>query len=382
MNVNLIKENCTGCGCCINICPKKCIIFKKNEEGFLYPFIDENKCIDCSLCFNRCPINNPLKNVISKCIIARVKDEEELINSASGGISNLLAEAFLKIGGIVFGAAYNDKLEVEHIKIDKLTDLYKIRSSKYVQSNLKETFLEINKLLEKDIKVLFIGTPCQVHGLKKFLNKEYCNLLTADLICHGVPSPLLFQHYIKWEERILKETITSINFRDKTKKGWSNTYYVKITTKTKTKIVKFKKNLYGYDFIHANNYRESCYRCKYSNLNRVGDITLGDCWGIKKKDEIYSKNGVSLVLINTQNGEEIFKSIENQCVYRIDSLGEYLNFQTNFYHPTNRPKQRNDYYKNIDTDFFENKKIPFFEIKKIKQICPKFIKKIIKKIMR
>ena len=212
-------SNCTGCAACVDICPQHAIKMLLNQEGFLYPKIDEKRCNLCGLCFTRCPSANPTYvNEQTPCCIAAMAPQRA--NSSSGGAFTVLAEETLRQGGYVCGAAWTDNLEVKHIIISKKEDLYKLQKSKYIQSTVSDIYPQIKKLLAQNKKVFFTGTPCQVAGLNAYLNNKYDNLLTADLICHGVPSPKVFKQYLHELPLRSNENIQSFDFRDK-KEGWS-----------------------------------------------------------------------------------------------------------------------------------------------------------------
>lgn len=275
-----ITEFCTGCRTCEQVCPKSCISMKFSSEGFLEPFIDLDQCVDCGLCQRRCPQNNLKVYPLSEKVFAvKSKNDKELYKSASGGAFAALARYFLEQNGVCVGASYYKGWNVGHKIIRSLDDLPSLQSSKYVQSDTLHTYSEVRCLLSQGIKVLYSGTPCQIAGLNSFLgNVDKSNLLTIDLICHGVPSIKLFKSYIQWLEHRYGEPIIDFNFRDKSS-GWG--LNVKIKTKTKTKTRSCVIDPYYYHFLKGDTYRECCYRCSYSRPERVGDVTIGDFGGIE-----------------------------------------------------------------------------------------------------
>ncbi len=325
LNLKKIKNKCTGCSTCINICPKKAISMQIDQEGFIYPVINEKKCINCHLCEKVCPILNNIKNenlIPKKVIAAKSIDKQIQISSSSGGIFTELAKEIIKQNGIVFGATFEEGI-VKHISINKIKDLIKLRGSKYLQSYVNESFKEVEKYLNLKKPVLFSGTPCQIAGLKSFLKikrVDTSNLLLIDLVCHGVPSYKVFQDYIKND--FPNKTLSNINFRDK-KGSWPlfNITYFFNKSANISRYHKVDPFFIGY----LKNYylRESCYKCKFSELPRQGDITLGDFWGISKN--LFDPNGVSLVLINNKKGEIFFKRIDHFVCYNflnIDLVSE------------------------------------------------------------
>lgn len=305
------RKNCTGCYACSNICPKQAIEMKEDEYGYVYPLIDNEKCVECKLCEKTCPYINKIElKYPTKCYAARVKETEILKASTSGGIATILAKKIIEKNGVVYGAAYTEDCEVNHIRVNKTEELSKLQGSKYVHSYIKESF----KLAKQDLIngkiVLFIGTPCQVAGLKNFLMKEYENLYTVDIICHGVPS----QKFLKEEVRRVNGNSTKIdriNFRDKTHKDF--TFLVKKQNKV-LYAQDWIDNPYFYTFMKSITYRENCYGCLYARPERVSDITIGDFWGLNEESKFYNTkdNGISVVLQITNKGKELFDMVTDE----------------------------------------------------------------------
>ena len=247
------RENCTGCFACFNVCPKNAIYMKEDIYGYIYPEIDTKKCIECHLCEKICPVLNKVnfKNY-QKCFAGFSKNTRIRNNSSSGGIATVFSEKILKSGGIVYGASFKDNCEVEHIRITNIEDLHKLQGSKYVHSYIKDSFKKAKKDLENKKKVLFIGTPCQIAGLKNFLNKEYNNLLLIDIICHGVPS----QKYLKDEILYINKNldIDEIRFRK------NNIYQLSLVKKGKELINQtIETSPYLDSFIKTLDIRDNCF---------------------------------------------------------------------------------------------------------------------------
>lgn len=312
------KKDCCNCTACMNICPKQAITIKPDEDGFSFPEIDRDLCIECGLCNKVCAFQNvPITgNAPISTYVAINKDRDVLSSSASGGIFGALASIILEKNGVVFGCAYNDKMEPEHICIDNLLDMKKIQGSKYVQSNINTTYTEAKKYLKNARWVLFTGTPCQIAGLKSYLGKEYSNLITADIICHGVPSADFFKGYIQYLEDKLKGKVIDFKFRDKSN-GWSlrgKVIYKKQGKILQKTILPVDSYYYSY-FLKGDIYRENCYECKYACGSREGDFTMGDYWGVEKAhSEIETKKGVSVLLVNSKKGtmliDELTKNLD------------------------------------------------------------------------
>lgn len=388
----LDKNNCTGCRMCEQICPVKAINMIENEEGFIEPQIDKQKCIDCGLCFKRCPQLNR-KNIKTQPDVyaVRLKSLKEQMESSSGGAFVAIAKAVLKQEGVVFGCAFSKDLIAEHIKVDNLEDLKKLKGSKYVQSNVKDTYKEVEKYLKNDKKVLYSGSPCQIAGLQAYLSKEYKNLLTVDIICHGVPSPKLFERYKDWLEKKYKAKLKWYDFRNKEKKLLG--YNAKMVfEKNKKILVKYKNaslDPYYQSFLNAYTYRECCYNCLYANENRISDFTIADFWGIEQAHpEFNDKRGISLLIVNTQKAKEIFKEeIKNNLDYVKSTMNKASEKNMNLKKPTKRPQQRDYAYQNIDNQNFKKYAKTSLEFRKqlkkiLLDIIPEKLKIQVKDLLR
>lgn len=330
---------CCGCGACVKACAKKAIEMQENRYGFKYPKINLDECVDCGACRKVCPVNN--KNERKEKIdvyAARGKDLSEVANSASGGIFSLLAKECLNRQGIVFGVVMDSDFVVKHVATSDIEGIQQFKGSKYVQSELGETYQEIRALLNQNKNVLFSGTPCQVNGLKNFLGKEYPTLITVDFICHGVPSPLVFREYIKWKQDEFSEPIKTMKFRDK-RQGWSN-YCVTISDGKEEKSEIFYKNFYMYGFLHNIYLRESCHNCMYKGSFSKSDITLADYWGAKGKlvDEFF-ENGLSLVFTNSAKGKEYFEVIKTEIDFEEKTKDEVLKIHNKHYEESSQPSK-------------------------------------------
>ena len=371
------KNKCTGCTACMNICPKKAISMIENSEGFKYPVIDQNKCINCGLCKKTCPVVNTKENKsLNKCYVGYAKDEDIRFNSSSGGIFSLLANYVLDMDGIVIGAAFDENNKLNHIAITNIKGLEKLRGSKYLQSDLNEVFSFIKDNLKTN-KILFVGTPCQVAGIKAYIKNDYNNLICVDIICHGTPSPKLFDKYVKeLEEKNGK--LINYNFRDNAT-GW-DTYSNTMTYKDKTVSERNNENNYMKLFLSNIALRRSCYNCSFKLGNKYSDITLGDFWGVKNYyPEMYNKKGVSCIIINTNTGLELFDSMKNNIDYKDCKLEEIVKGNPSIKESCLLPKNREQFFKEIDlykTDELSKKYVKNTNI--IKRVVRK-VKSIIKK---
>lgn len=300
-------KNCCGCNACVQACPKHCIRMQEDSEGFLYPFVDRESCIDCGLCERVCPVinqNEPQKPVVT--LAAVNSDESVRLASSSGGIFTLLAERTIDNGGVVFGAAFDENWDVKHICIDSKSELPKLRGSKYVQSTIGNCYKEAKTHLSAGKEVLFSGTPCQITGLKKFLRKDYKNLKTMDIVCHGTPSPLVWRKYLDEVSSMYNiAQITDIQFRDKTE-GWKN-FSLSIKYKDKEGAEKtfretLNENIFMKCFLSNLSLRPSCYQCPARSGKSGSDITLADLWGAENIcPGLDDDKGVSLVLLRNKD---------------------------------------------------------------------------------
>ena len=316
MNNHIIIENpgkCCGCGACVNVCPRDAIAMRADKAGFLYPAVDPALCVECGKCVGVCVFPEKQKGANGEPAVyaAAIKDSAVLRESSSGGVFTALAEAVLEEGGAVFGAAWTDDLAVAHIGVDNKADLAKLRGSKYVQSETGDTFRQVKALLTEGRQVFYTGTPCQIAGLKAYLGRDYENLLTADLVCHGVPSLRMLRDDLAYVSGGDVSRIRDIRFRDK-RYGWGT----KGSFVSGGSTVKYSadNSPYYFYFLKGEVYRESCYRCRFPSEGRQGDITLGDYWGVRQ--ELIGRMGgadpdlgISCVLVNTERGKRRLEAV-------------------------------------------------------------------------
>lgn len=312
-----IPSNCTGCHACVNICPANCIIMKESESGFLNPVINQSLCINCGQCEKICPVlHMPEMNAETVAYAMKNCDENVRKRSTSGGIFSLLAEYVLDRGGIIWGAAYESDFSVRHIVVSDRKELSLLQGAKYVQSVIGTSFQEVKRELQKGRIVLFSGTPCQCAGLKSFLGKAYENLITVDMVCHGVPSPKVWQAYIDYrsqKENAGKRPV-KINMRSKAS-GWSHYGYSTEFDYGNSKISRIQNNrdLFMKSFVGNICLRSSCSDCKTKGVERCTDFTLGDYWGIWNQHPEFDDNkGTSVVFVHTQKGREILEQLSDK----------------------------------------------------------------------
>ncbi len=309
MQIYKERQLCSGCSNCANKCPQQCIEMLPDDKGFLYPQVDSEKCINCHICQKVCPTYlDGGKNNTPKLFSYTSEKPEVLSNCSSGGAFGLIADRVLADNGYVCGAVWTSDFKVKHTVTNSYDDVKRMYGSKYLQSDLSNSFVIVKNLLEDNNNVLFSGTPCQVLALNKFLNKEYPNLITVDFICHSIPSPKVFDAYISSLEKH-NGKLKAFNFRDKTN-GWLD-YSLKAEFENKTELYSHKGNVYMDLFLDGIIHRECCNKCVVkTTTGYVSDITLADFWGIKEiNPQVYNKNGVSAILVNTEKGSNILQGI-------------------------------------------------------------------------
>lgn len=378
-----VKEKCNGCHACYNICPKNAIIMEENKKGFKYPKIDEEKCIDCGLCSKVCPIINNIKeNIFDRQAYACInKNEYDRSKSSSGGVFVLLAKEIIKEKGIVYGAIFDDEFKVIHHRITKEHEIEKLMGSKYVQSNIGEIYKTVKKDLSKKVKVLFTGTPCQIEGLKKYLMKEYENLYTQDIICHGVPSPLVWEKYKEYRKEFDNQSPTKISFRNKDN-GW-HLFNLKFLYKKEVYKKSQHEDLFMQAFLKNTILRDSCYNCNVKKISRVSDITLADYWGIEKiHPELDDDKGVSAVIIQSQKGKALFDKIKDNLIYEQTNIEDINKYNQSLTKSVKADPNREKFFKNIDKYDFETLVNKYTYKDNIVRKILRKIKKIIKYIIK
>mgnify|MGYP005802589035 FL=1 len=315
--MGLPLECCTGCYACVNICPRKCIAMKIESQNFSAPRIDLQCCVDCGMCEEGCPILHiPEININTTGYAMKSRNESDRRKSTSGGVFSLLAEYVIEEGGIVYGAAYAPDFSVHHIAITKRQELSLLQGAKYTQSVIGSCFSKIKLQLHSECLVLFSGTPCQCAGLKSFLGKEYRNLITLDIICHGVPAPKVWQAYIDYRSNKENNGIRpqKINMRSKVS-GWSRYGYSTEFDYGNGKITRIhnSQDLFMQAFTGNICLRNSCSNCKAKGVERCTDFTLGDYWGIWNQHPEFDDNkGTSVVFVHSQKGREILEQLSDK----------------------------------------------------------------------
>jgi len=313
------KQKCCGCAACVAVCSGNCIEMKEDVEGFFYPEIDKNKCVECKACEKVCPILNKQAERIfnQKAYIVQNKDEQVLRESTAGGAFTAIAEYVLSHAGVVFGVELNSDFVAQHICIEEKSEIYRFRNSKYVQSYLGgDIHQQVKFFLEQGRMVCFSGTPCQIEGLKKYLKQDYEKLITVDVVCRAVPSPLIFQKYVEYQEHNMAESIKTVRFRDK-HYGYKYSTMNVITDRNQGN---YHKGVESDPWLRAffSNIcdRPSCHSCHFRNQYRVSDFTIWDCFHVGRfSKELDNDKGATRVLVHTDKGGKVFDEIKSKFHY-------------------------------------------------------------------
>ena len=375
-------DKCCGCSACEAICPKNAILMKPDNLGFLYPIIDTRICIDCGICRNICPIDGiKSENEIKEAFAVMNNDTDTRMKSSSGGVFSILAKKVISEKGIVFGVRLDEHQTVIFDKAEEESQLEAFYGSKYVQAKMGDVYRDCKKEVLSGRQVLFSGTPCQIAGLKCFLKIEYENLLCVDFICHGVPSPALWQKYIKFQEKKSASPIVKTAFRHK-KYGWKQ-YSLQLTFANCSEYCQpLNTDKYLQLFLGDNCLRESCYKCFAKGLKRFSDITIADFWGIQNIDSSMDDDrGTSFVCVNSIKGQRYFTEILHNAKVKSVQVNEGVQFNPSMVNPIMRNYKRTRFQKDFvkrDINFLYKKYGTISFLSKLLF----FIKKAMKKVVR
>lgn len=377
------KSKCSGCYACAEICPKKCIDMISDAEGFWYPKVNETQCIHCGACEKVCPITTSHSLAGNGCAAtyaAMHKKDSVRLKSSSGGIFSALATHVLEQGGVVFGAGFDENFNVVHKYVENMDELEALRGSKYVQSRIGNAYRQAEDFLKAGRLVLFSGTPCQIGGLLSYVKKPYENLITQDLICHGVPSPMVWQKYIEYrkaEANGAKPRKIAFRAKDEGWKRFSVSFLFENDTQYRETMDKdpmirvFLKNLC---------LRPSCYDCHFKAKARKSDITLADFWGVKNVlPEMDDDKGTSLVMIHSQKGGELFERISDSLQFVEADIDEAICYNSSMIKSVKKPKKRELFLKEITKENFllcQKRYCRETVVKKIRRMVSKLVGKI------
>lgn len=352
------REKCCGCSACVNVCPKNCISMTLDQEGFYFPSINESTCVHCHLCSKVCPailcIETEKVKEYPQVYVGYNLDPEVRKESSSGGVFSAVAENVLDVGGIVYGAAMReDCYGVDQIRITDTNKLYLLRGSRYVQSNVGDTFKQAADDLKRGRLVLYTGTPCQIEGLKSYLGKDYNNLICMDFVCHGVPSEKAWQCYITMQEKKYRANAKNFFFRNKST-GWKNFSCLMYFDDGQKYIKPFEDDLWGAAFVRNANLRKSCYDCPFKKINRVSDLTVADAWGIENTNpELNDDMGYSMIFIHSIKGKNTLDNLKGKMRLKELPLVQAIAECGRLTHNSERHPTRDLFYQHIDEIPFE-----------------------------
>lgn len=380
------KDTCTMCGACVDSCSQNAITMERLKTGFSVPRIDEDLCIECGKCRKSCPVINDLSPspYIPEAYLAFSNNERILKESASGGVFRELAEYIISQNGIVIGAAWDDMQNVNLCIADTLEEISKFSGSKYVQSNSNHIYSKIHKYLKEGIPVFICALPCQIAALKTYLKKDYKNLYTADIVCHGCASDELFKKYIEYFERKNNLKIRSINHTDKVN-GWTRLIQRTICFKTDSNKRIYKdshEDPYLEGFLSNLYFKEACYTCRFNQMPRCGDITLGDYFGIGvlKRAKKLNKRGVSQIIVNSGKGKKLLSACKNNMYMEKRSIQECMYFNHNLWRASRPHSQHSEFmrdYEHLTYDELADKYFYQDEKGNLKRKIRKIVKKML-----
>lgn len=368
------KSKCCGCTACMNACPQKCISMVRDENGFLYPTIDQEKCVNCNLCSKVCPITKKYNQTkFPDAYIAYLKDENYLFKSSSGGMFFAVANYVLSLNGEVYGAGFDEDFNVRHLCATNLEELQNLMKSKYVESSLSNTFSEIKEKLESNKLILFSGTPCQVHGLKSFLNKDYKNLISIDIACQGTPSPLLWEKYKNYLQKSFKGKLTYVCFRDKSI-SWKKPSFVAKFDNGRVRKTSLYADPYSSIALSCIANRPSCFDCHFKSYKRESDFSIADCWGVEDFDpSMFNIKGTSLLFIQSERGQKIFDNIKNNLTYKSVDIKIATERNPNMISSVKKPDGYDLFFKELNENDFK---------KVLKKYGITFYKRLINKVKK
>ncbi len=362
------KKDCCGCYSCFNVCPVGAINFSMDTEGFFYPVVDTQRCINCNLCNKVCPIENKteVKNDYHQAFACVNKNFSIRMKSSSGGAFFALAKYVVEKGGIVYGAAFDKKMRLVTTKATTLDEIYPLLGSKYVQSEVGNAYQEVKRYVDMGRIVLFVGTGCQIAGLRGYLkNQSYDNLILVDFICHGVPAPGIWQSYVSFREKQAHSKMVTAEFRNK-QRNWRQYYAVHTYENGKTENIHRSDNPYHLSFLKNYSLRPSCFDCHFKGTERASDITIGDFWSVNKHiNDMDDKKGVSLIIVHTKKGTRVFDEIKEEL--RIEEVDHDLVVSSNvpYLESVKCPNNRSEFYDALKENGWEGLKREWFPERKV-----------------
>lgn len=351
------KQGCSGCHACLNVCPQSCIKMESDDEGFRYPKVNDDICTRCGLCAQVCPAllrTNDMTQAgkMPQAFACFCNDDSVRLSSSSGGIFTLLAKQIISDGGVVYGARFDQHFSVVHGYVETVDELERLRGSKYVQSHIDNTLREAEIFLKRGRHVLFSGTPCQIAGLRSFLQQDYNNLLCVDIVCHGVPSPLVWESYVRYREEKAKAKTEKIFFRGKDN-GWKKFAVQFLFRNGERYGQSFDRDPFMRAFLADICLRPSCHQCNFKSIIRQSDITLADFWGIQYvAPEMDDDKGTSLALLNSGKGREIFNHIRGELKCKQVDVESAIKYNPAAIKSAYKNKRREEFFKSLNSKYF------------------------------
>lgn len=382
--INVInKYRCCGCSACLSACPRNCISMKEDSEGFLYPAVDTNKCINCGLCEKVCVYNKEEPKRLNSPLTFAAKNIDNAIRekSSSGGLFSLFANFILDKQGVVYGVSMDDDCKsCSFARIDNKDDLYKLYGSKYFQAKTGNIYKQIKDDLDIGKDVLFSGVPCQIDALKPYLSKDYDNLLTVEVICHGVPSPALWKKYTNHLEEKYNATIEHVSFRSKMH-GWHKFGLIEEGNNI-TQYLSLREDPFMIMFLRNYCLRPSCYNCQAKKLESMADLTIGDFWGIETVlPEMDDDMGTSILLVQTDKGKKLVDLTNDKLIIKEVPFLDSINHNRVYSVSCSVPKERNSFFYDMNSLSFEELQAKYCKARKtnIVRRALRFVKRIIKR---
>lgn len=368
------KEACCGCDACADICPTGAIRMVSDDEGFRYPQVDKEKCINCKRCMQICPVKNAVQgNSEIRCFGVQTKDNALRYASSSGGMFPILAEYIFQRQGVVYGAAFNEDMEVVHKEAWNPEELEALKKTKYVQSNLAGIYRSVQERLKEDRWVLFCGTPCQAHALRLFLKRPYPKLIVAALVCYGAPSPGIWTSYVKYTEQTSGGKMTQFYFRDK--RNRDNGHTCAYVTGGRERAYSLYRDVYCKMYFANCTIRPSCHVCKYCTVDRDNDFTIGDFWGIEKvRPDMEDGMGTSMVILHTEQAAHVWEQVREDLNWFACKIEDVL--QPRLKNPTEATKGRRQFmffYKVLPFPLF---RFLFVWFMSGKELCGKIARRL------
>ena len=376
-----IDKTCNGCMACSNVCPVNCIQMETDKEGFWYPTIQIEQCIDCNRCNEVCPLGKERKaDTVQVAYAAINQDEQTRLHSSSGGVFPELAKVVIENGGVVIGPDFDEQWDLRHVEIENQEHIKRLCGSKYVQSKIGESYKAVKKNLADGRIVLFTGTPCQIAGLKGYLGKDYEQLICQDIACHGVASPKVLKEYLAFREKKAHAKVRKMSFRHKVY-GWQAFSMLLEYDNEKKYVGCNAEDLYLRMFINDFSLRPSCYACHFKGIDRLADITLADYWGVWNIEQGMDDDlGTSLVIVHSEKGQQLWNAVKHLFRWKLTDMQKAAEYNSALLHSVAKPEKREAFFNDIDATGFTYAIEKYQHISKLRMMKRMFTIKKTKRI--